>query len=136
MQLVNRPVQGYLAGVPGDGKVLGRRARYGTGIEERADGANVPVDNSLLHLKNERLRLVEGGNDVLPGPHHLPLEPADVDAEVRSLSQNEVVSIDPRRRWIVFTASGLGGLAGVSGRGLRRRLLMFDPEVPGNAGHQ
>src|ERR1700733_6261777 len=136
VQLVNRPVQGYLAAVPGDRNVLERRAWYGARVEEVADVADVRVDDSLLHLKNERLRLVEGGNDVFPGPHQLPLEPTNVDAEVRSLSQDEVVSIDPCRRWIVFTASGLGGLAAAGGRGLRGRLFIFDFGVPDNAGHK
>ncbi len=97
MQLVNRAVHGYLVSVPGERNVGERRARDRAGIEVVADVADVRVDDASLHLKNERLRIVKRRIDVLFRPSHLPIQPANVDAEIRTLAQHEVVSINASR---------------------------------------
>src|ERR1700722_11132916 len=136
MQLVNGAVHGNLVSVPGDRDVLKWRTRYHAGIEEVADVADVRVYNALLHLKEECLRIVERWVDALPGALHLPLEPANIDAEVRALSQHEIVGIDPRGGRIVRSAGCLYSLAIFRSCRWRSRLASFHSGVPGDAGHK
>ena len=136
MKLVNRAVYRYLASVAGKRYVLERRAGDVARIQEVADVADICVDDAPLHLKHERVRLVERRVDALFRPYHLSIEPANVDAEIRPFSQHEVVGIYPRRRGVIRSIGRGSGLAGISARCLRRRPAMSNSGIPGEAAHK
>ena len=63
-------------------------------VEVVADVSNIGVDNALLDLKDEGVRVVKRGIDLPAGTDHLPTNPADIDAEVGAFAKEQIVRVD------------------------------------------
>src|SRR5580700_10789289 len=94
MQLVNGAVHRDLVPISRERDVCKRRTCNRTGVEVVADVADVGVNDASLDLKNEGLWLIERRVDVLVGPPHLSIQPANVNAKIWSLPQHQVVRIN------------------------------------------
>ena len=64
------------------------------GVEEIADVAQIGADDSLLDEQNKGFGIIQGGIDVGVGTQHLASNPADVDAEIGTLAQHEIMRGD------------------------------------------
>src|SRR5260370_24312309 len=73
--------------------VFKRGVRRSTRVQVIADGPDVDADYTLLDLEDEGLGVVEGRIDLPAGTEHLPANPANIDAEIGPLAQEQIMRI-------------------------------------------
>jgi len=73
------------------------RVGYPPRIEEVADIVDIGADYAGFYVKTKRLGIIERSIHVLASADQVSTQPADVDAEVWTFSQHQVMSIDSGR---------------------------------------
>ena len=70
-------------------RCIGRSA----GVKVVTDITYIGADEAFLNLQDKRFRVIEGRIDLPMGANHLSTNPANIDAEVRAFTQQQIMRI-------------------------------------------
>src|SRR6202012_421634 len=81
------------------------------GVQEVDDVLKVNDDDAFVDEEQEGVRVVEGWVNVAARAQHLAANPADVDAEVRTFAEQDVVCVDGGGGCARTSVAGRGGVS-------------------------